>query len=285
MGADGVKPSSSKVEAIRVWPEVLHNDTQVRQLLGTVNYCRMFMGPEFVVLAEPLVALTRKGVVFEWRDEHTEAVRALKERLINYTTLQIPDPRKPFILRTDASGVAIGAVLEQEGKPVGFLSAKMSDAERRYSTYEQELLAIVRALQRWRTLLLPAKVTVLTDHQALKHLMKLKADKTLEGRAARWLNLLALFNDLTIEYRPGQANVVADALSRCPLYVPGTERGSLLEPQEFSTQACVALTAAVIREGGAEAAPTAPAPAISDPQQEATLVEGSAAIAAVGDDK
>ncbi|CDJ66249.1 hypothetical protein ENH_00017460, partial [Eimeria necatrix] len=110
-----------KIEAIRHWPEVLENETQVRQFLGTINYCRMFMGPDYADVALPLVDITRKDFSFKWTELHTQAVRQLEQHLIDFTTLQVPDTTKPFELYTDASGYAIGAVLEQDGKPIGFL--------------------------------------------------------------------------------------------------------------------------------------------------------------------
>ena len=218
VSSTGIMPSPTKIEAISIWPEQLTNITQVRQFLGAINYCRMFMGPAYTVMAQPLFDLLKKDVVFEWKPEHTAAVQALKQQLINYTTLQVPDPSKPFTLRTDASGFAIGAVLEQEGKPIGYLSKKLTPTEMRYAVYDQEFLAVIAALTKWRTLLLPADVTVYTDHRALQYLLKLKADKPVKGRVARWLDFLADFQNLRVRYQPGASNVVADALSRCPLF-------------------------------------------------------------------
>lgn len=106
--AEGIKPATDKLSAIRVWPGTLANETQVRQFWGTVNYCRMFMGPDFATVARPLVELTRKGTTFQWTAEHTQAVCRLKQRLIDYTILQVPDTSKPFELYTDASGCAVG---------------------------------------------------------------------------------------------------------------------------------------------------------------------------------
>ena len=235
VGADGIHPSPEKVSAIAVWPTELANDTQVRQFLGTVNYCRNFMGPEFAVLARPLQQLLKAGTEFVWTKEHSAAVQALKDRLINYTKLSLPDLSKPFIVRTDASGQAIGAVLEQDGKPIGFLSQKLSEAEIKYSTYEQELLAVIRALEKWRQLLITAETTVYTDHQALQYLTKLNADKPIRGKIARWLSFLDLFQRLSIVYLPGATNVVADALSRCPLFFSEAQVGSL--PSQFVPKA------------------------------------------------
>ncbi|CDJ47787.1 OSJNBa0042F21.10 protein, related [Eimeria brunetti] len=181
IAGDGITPSPAKIKAIEAWPEELHNDTQVKQFLGTVNYCRMFMGPAFADMARPLVELTKKDAPFVWTEKHTAAVKALKHTLVNYTTLQTPDVKKPYVLRTDASGYSVGGVLEQDGKPLGFMSMKMSPAEQRYS---------------------------------------MKTTKPIRPRVARWLEFLMDFQDLKVEYRPGANNVVADALSRCPYYQP-----------------------------------------------------------------
>ncbi|CDJ43011.1 hypothetical protein ETH_00031550 [Eimeria tenella] len=198
------------------WPEVLENETQVRQFLGTINYHRVFMGPDYADVARPLVDLTRKDVSFECTELHTQAVRQLKQRLIDFTTLQVPDTTKPFELHTDASGCAIGALLEQDGKPVGFLSQVMNPTQKIYSIYDQELLASVMALDKRSHLLRVSKVTAYTDHQALTHLEQLQASKPLRGRTARWLDFLAEFPDLHITYVQGARNQVADALSRRP---------------------------------------------------------------------
>lgn len=253
ISSTGITPSPEKIEAIRVWPEELTNVTQVRQFVGAVNYCRMFMGPTFTVIARPLFELLRKDVPFEWTDAHTQAVRTLKERLINYTTLQVPDPNKPFTLRTDASGFAIGAVLEQEGKPLGYLSKRMTPAEMRYATYDQEFLAVVTALLKWRTLLLASKVTVYTDHRALQYILKLKADKPVRGRVARWIDFLADFQNLKIVYQPGASNVVADALSRCPLHEEA-QSGGLAKAATVSEKDTACETVLVVEQHDLEEA-------------------------------
>ncbi|KAL8270299.1 hypothetical protein Esti_005777 [Eimeria stiedai] len=135
------------------------------------------MGPEFSVLARPLQQLLKQKTDFQWTAAHSSAVQALKGRLIHHTRLSLPYLTKPIILRTDASGVAIGAVLEQDSKPLGLLSKRLSDAEMRYSTYDEELLAIVRALGRWQHFLIAAELTVYNDNQELQYLTKLRCDR------------------------------------------------------------------------------------------------------------
>ncbi|CDJ32458.1 H0124B04.16 protein, related [Eimeria mitis] len=243
IGADGIRPAADKVEAINLWPEVITNETQVRQFLGTVNYCRMFMGPTFADLSRPLVELTHRNSPFTWKEEHSAAVRQLKRLLSEYTILQVPDPKEPYTLYTDASGSAVGAILEQEGKPVGFLSQVMNATQQRYSIYDQELLALISALDKWRHLLRGAEVTAYTDHQALTYLQQNNAHKPLRGRTARWLDFLAEFPQLTISYLQGTHNTVADALSRHPQHqsAASTTTPTLLVPlagpQQVTTSA------------------------------------------------
>ncbi|KAL8440068.1 hypothetical protein Efla_004052 [Eimeria flavescens] len=127
----GVSPSKKKARAIEIWPETLCNDAQVMQFLGTVNYCRMSMGPDFAEVARPLMDLMKKGQPYIWEGKHAAAVRALKHRLLKCNVLQIPERAKPYVLKSDASAFAIGAVLEQDEKPLCFLSKKMSETDHR----------------------------------------------------------------------------------------------------------------------------------------------------------
>lgn len=199
LSVERTRPAVDKISAIKLWPEVLTDEVQV-QFLGTVNYCRMFMGPDFATVTLPLVNLIRRGATIQWTEEHTKAVRKLKQRLIDYTILQIPDTSKPFQLYIDASGYAVGAILEQGGRPIGFLSQAMTPTQARYPIYDQELLAIVSALAKWAHLPGVSKVTAFTDHQALTYLQQLKAFKPLRCCTARWLAFLAEFPDLTVTY-------------------------------------------------------------------------------------
>ncbi|CDJ52788.1 OSJNBa0042F21.10 protein, related [Eimeria brunetti] len=174
-----IKPAADKIEPIRAWPEVLANETQLRQFLGTVNYCRMFMGPDYADISRPLVTLALKATPFHWKTAHTQAIRHFKQRLIDYTTPQVPDASNPSELYTDASVYAIGGILEQARESIGFLSQAMTPVQQKYSIYDQELLLLVTALDKWSHLLRVAKVTAFTGHPALTDLRKLQTSKPL----------------------------------------------------------------------------------------------------------
>ena len=143
---------------------------------------------------------------------HETAFVKLKAAIAQGPVLILPDPSLPFVVHTDASGFAVGAVLQQDQgqglQPIAFLSKKMADAETRYPVHEQELLAIIQALSAWRHYLHGSKFVVRTDHKSLQFF---QTQPMLSGRQARWKDVLANF-DFDIEYVEGKANVVADGL-------------------------------------------------------------------------
>ena len=140
------------------------------------------------------------------------AFDAVLATLRSPSTLALFDPfgKFPLIIETDASNVGIGAVLSQHGsdgvlRPLAFLSKKLANAERNYTTTEKELLAIVFAAMRCRPYLTGNSVHVFTDHAALRYIL---GAKDLTGRLARWTVALSCFN-LTIS---SEADNLADAL-------------------------------------------------------------------------
>lgn len=150
-------------------------------------------------------------------DRTSDAGGAAAQTVINrlhYTTS--PYTTKLFELYTQASGYAIRAVPEQDGKPINFPSQVMNSTQQRHSIYDPEVLALVMALDKWSHLLLVFKVAAYTNHQAIIHLQRLQVSKPLRGRTARWLDFLAEFPDLHITEVQGARNQVADALSRRP---------------------------------------------------------------------
>ena len=190
--------------------------TNVKHLLSFLQMCswyRRFI-PGFAKVAEPLTRLTKKQAKWLWEDEQEGAYNKLKELLTTSPILVQADDSNPYIIKTDASNYAIGAVLVQgEGEqehPVEYASRLLNQAERNYSTTEREALAVVWALNKFRGYIEGTPITILTDHQALKWLMSLKSPT---GRLARWALQLQPY-DITVKYITGKTNVVADALSR-----------------------------------------------------------------------
>ncbi len=203
-----------KVNAVKEWP-MPSNVSELRSFLGLTSYYRKFI-KSFSTIAAPLTMLLHKDQPYKWNEAQQLAFDELKRQLTSAPILLLPDPTKPFTVTTDASDIAIGAVLSQDqgrgDQPVAYESRKLSPAEQNYPVHEKELLAIVHAIKLWRTYLEGQKFTVITDHASLEYI---KTQANLSRRQARWLEVLQS-NDFEVRYRPGKTNVVADALSRQP---------------------------------------------------------------------
>jgi hypothetical protein len=138
--------------------------------LGLCGYYRRFI-PNFSKIAKPLTELLKKNPPFEWNQRTEEAFVTLKEFLTTEPLLQYPDFTRPFVLTTNASNEALGAILSQgsigQDLPIAYASGTLNNAERNYSTTEKELLAIVWACKQYRPYLYGRKFTIVTDHKPL----------------------------------------------------------------------------------------------------------------------
>jgi len=153
-------------------------------------------------------------VPFEFNEECLSAFRKLKEALITTSIMQAPDWELLFEIMCDASDYDIGAILGQpkDNKPyaIYYASRTLDEAQVNYATTEKEFLAVVFALEKFRSYLINSKVIVFMDNAALKHLMKKFNSKP---RLIPWVILLQEF-DLEIKDKAGLTNMVADHLSR-----------------------------------------------------------------------
>jgi ribonuclease HI len=121
----------------------------------------------------------------------------------------MPDIGKPFSIYCDASGQGLGCVLMQEGPVVVYASWQLRKHEVNYRSHDLELAAVVHALKIWRQYVIGKRSELYTDNKSLKYIF-MQSDLNLRQR--RWLELIEKY-DLGINYHPGKANVVADALS------------------------------------------------------------------------
>jgi len=205
---EGISADPAKVQAVIDWPEP-RTVKEVRGFLGLTGWYRIFI-PKYAKLASPLTALLKKDQPFQWTPMCQSAFDKLKAALVTSPVLKLPDFSKPFEVITDASGFVIGGVLMQEGHAIAYESRKLRNHARNYATHDLELLAVTYALKLWRHYLLGQRFTLVTDHQSLKWIF---TQENLNMRQRRWMQTLQEF-DFEIKYRPGKANVVADALSR-----------------------------------------------------------------------
>ena len=212
IGSTGVRPDEKRVEAVKSYP-VPKTTRELKGFLGLAGYYRRFI-PNFSKIAKPLTELLKKNTPYVWDDRTEKAFNTLKELLTTQPLLQYPNFTKPFVLTTDASNDAIGAILSQGpiGKdlPISYASRTLNNAERNYPTVEKELLAIVWGCKHFRQYLYGRKFTVVTDHRPLTWIFSVKDPSS---RLLRWRLKLEEY-EYEVIYKKGSNNTNADALSR-----------------------------------------------------------------------
>ena len=179
----------------------------MRSFLGLAGYYRRFV-KGFSSIAAPLTNLTKKNVKFTWNKACERSFQELKSRLVSAPIFTVPSDGGGFFIYSNASKKQLGCVLMQNDKVVAYASKQLKSHEQTYPTHDLELAAVVFALKIWRHYLHGETCEIFTDHK--KYLF---TQKELNLRQKRWLELVKDFN-CTINYHPGKANVVADALSR-----------------------------------------------------------------------
>lgn len=219
VSATGTRPPADRVQALRDWPEP-RTAAGVRRFIGTANFYRSFLPRAAHVQApfhDVLADNNLKGpALFPWTPELRAAFAAAKDHLADATLCAHPVAGAQLGLFTDASSVAVGAALHQRvgdaWQPLGFFSKKLGQAQQAAPAYHRELLAIYLAVQHWRHILEAQPCTIFTDHKPLVYGFSQKR----ESSGPVQLNQLAFIAQFTtdIQHISGDANVVADALSR-----------------------------------------------------------------------
>jgi hypothetical protein len=203
----GIDVDPSKVQDVLNWNQP-KNVPEIRSFLGLAGYYRRFI-EGFSKIVKLLTSLLEKGKEFKWDDKCQACFEELKKKLTTAPVLIMPDIHKGFDVYCDASRQGLGCVLMQEGKVVAYASRQLRKHEQNYPTHDLELAAIVHALKIWRHYMIGNKCQIFTDHKSLKYIF---TQRDLNLRQRRWLELIKDY-DLDIQYHPGKANVVADALS------------------------------------------------------------------------
>jgi hypothetical protein len=223
-----------KVEAVLKW-EKPTNVTEIRSFLGLAGYYRRFI-EGFSTIASPLTKLTRKEVRFIWSKEYEESFQELKRRLTSTPVLALPSGTKGFMVYSDVSMRGLGCVLMQHGKVITYASRQLKPHEVNYLVQDLELAAVVFALRLRRHYLYATQVQIFIDHKSLRYLM---SQEELNMRYRRWVKLIKDY-DCVIDYHPGKANIVADALSQKRKAVVGdtgnTEQEDLMELKRMGLQ-------------------------------------------------
>jgi hypothetical protein len=208
----GIEVDKAKVDLISNLPPP-RTVKEIRSLLGHAGFYRRFI-KDFSKIIRPLCRLLAKETPFEFDEECVKAFGALKEILTSTPVIRPPSWGEPFKIMCNASDYVVGAVLGQRiGKlphVIYYVSRTLNDAQLNYSTTEKELLAVVFALDKFRSYLLGSKIIIFSDHAALKYLFSKKDAKS---HLIRWILLLQEF-DIKIRDKKGTENVVADHLSK-----------------------------------------------------------------------
>ncbi|GKC26258.1 retrotransposon-related protein [Tanacetum coccineum] len=182
----GVATDPAKIKVMQNWP-IPKSLKQLRGFLGIIGYYRRFVR-DYAIISQPLTALLKKNA-FKWCANAQTAFEDLKKAMIR---------------------LGIGAVLQQNGHPIAFMSKILSPKHQSLSTYEKEFLAVIQDLDRCRGYILNRHFIIKTDHFSLRYLMDQRVTTPAQ---VKWLPKL-IGSDYEIRYKKGTENVVADALSR-----------------------------------------------------------------------
>lgn len=212
IGENGIRPDPAKIKAVQNFP-IPKNSKEIKSFLGLAGYYHRFIN-NFSKISKPLTSLLRKDVTYKWDTFCDESFNKLKQVLITPPLLIYPDFDKQFIVTSDASAFAIGAILSQgeipNDRPICYASRTLSKAETGYSVIEKELLAIVYALTQFRPYIYGRQILIVTDHKPLVWVMNVKDPSS---RLMRWKIKIEEFDYVTI-YKKGSLNTNADSLSR-----------------------------------------------------------------------
>lgn len=243
VSTDGIKPLDHKVQAIVNFPRPTTVE-ELRRYLGMLNFYRSHIPHAAEQQAEMNKYLhnskRKDKTKIEWTEKAEEEFKQTKVSLQNAILLSHPSTDSPLTLMTDASDTSVGASIQQkEGnvwKPLGFFSKRLSETQKKYSTYDRELLAIYLAIVHFRYLIEGREIVVLTDHKPLTYAFsKIGSDKE-TPRRARQIMFISEFTT-QIKYVAGKENTVADCLSRietisCPTVIDFSELAVTQETDE-----------------------------------------------------
>lgn len=220
---NGIRPGAIKTQAVQEFP-VPESVLQVQQFLGLAGFFRRFI-PRFSVEAAPLFTLLTKDSKFEWKSDQANAFEKLKKALSDRPLLVLFDPNCELELHTDASQEGLAGILlmqtDEGWQPVSYYSKRTSEAERKYHSYELEVLAVVASVERFRHYLIGKFFVLRTDCSAVRDTYE---KRDMNARIGRWFLKLTEY-DFRLEHRPGSSMRHVDALSRNPV-----EGGSSVDP-------------------------------------------------------
>jgi hypothetical protein len=204
----GISGDLSKIQDVLSW-NTPTSVSDIHNFFGLVRYYRRFI-EGFSMISKPMIELLGKDKKFEWCDKCETNFQELNKWLTTAPVLVMPNMERSFSIYCDASGQGLGCVLMQDGHVVAYVSRQLREHEEYYPTHDLELAAVVHALKKWRHYQIGKRCEIYSNHKSLKYIF---TQSDLNLRQRRLLDLIKDYG-LGINYHPGKANVVADALSR-----------------------------------------------------------------------
>ena len=221
--SEGYRPKRSKIDAVLAL-EPPKSLKQLRSFMGILNHLQRFL-PNLQVFSDqlrPSLKASNKSK-FEWGEDQQSAFVNILQLIANITKMFHYDQNRNNRVKCDACHSGLGAALEQEVEgdvwvPIAFASRFLNDQEKKFSTNELELLAIVWSCEYFRNYLLGNHFVVLTDHKAIISALKSnRGNKTHQKRLTRWADRLLPF-DFDIFHISGCKLGIVDYLSRFPTF-------------------------------------------------------------------
>lgn len=218
ISALGTKPLEEKVQAIKNFPAPT-TVKQLRRFLGMINFYRRFI-PHASQTQAPLnnllVGAVKGSHPINLSGDTLKAFNNTKNSLCKATLLAHPDCKANLAIVTDASDLAIGAVLQQHRngvwQPLSFFSRNLSLTQQKYSPYDRELLAVYEAIRYFRHMVEARHFVIYTDHKPICYAFHERKNNC-SPRQYRYLDFISQFTS-DIKHISGKHNIVADALSR-----------------------------------------------------------------------
>ena len=209
----GISIDESKLKAIKEYKSP-GTRQELQRFLGMITYLMKFIPnlSEGTSQLRPLLSCKNE---FLWDANHQRSFENLKNLMIKAPVLQFYNPSLKCTLSVDASQHGLGAVLLQNGLPICYASATLSETQQRYSQIEKEMLAIYHGCNKFDYYLYGIKFLVETDHKPILGLIK-KPIGSLTPRLQRLIMKLTRY-DFDLKHVPGKQMHISDALSRAPL--------------------------------------------------------------------
>jgi hypothetical protein len=214
-GPYGRRPSRTKIDAIQAMKEICEPQSEVQRFLGACAFYPIWI-PHFAHIADPLYQLLCKGKKFEWKPEHTKAMKKLKKTLCRAESVKKPSYDRPIIITVDTSPAGIGWVINQSDSdgaryPMRFKAKVLNIRQCGYAQVKRELWGVVLAIKADRDYLIGAEVVIETDCLPLLEMMRCCMIPDVD--MLRWIAYVKSLNP-DVRHISGKDKVVADMLSR-----------------------------------------------------------------------